>query len=138
MAQMRSHIGRAIVTVVAVLLLVGAQVVASLVPAKVTADMPYSCPGGREITIPMNPSITEKGQAEVVATTTYEQTVSNISLVTSESNDGHRYTVKGGQILVADKVLGAFSAQWPFNANSVDPSAVAPPPNALLKLCLRP
>lgn len=134
-----SHIGRAIVTVVAVLATGILVSVLSQVPVPVTPGASYSCTGGHEITMPMDNTSDRK--AEVATASTYDSAtgaVSNISLMPRQSNDGHTYRVVGGQIVVDNKPLGAFAARWVLTLYSIDPSAVAPPPNAVLRLCLRP
>lgn len=136
--HMRSPIGRVIATFALALPFALAVVITSHMPVPVTPGAPYSCTNGREITVPMN---NPDRKAEVVTSSTYNPAtgaVSNISLVTSQSNDGHTYRVVGGQVVADDKPLGAFAARWVLTLYSIDPSAVAPPRNAVLKLCLRP
>lgn len=137
--QKRSHIGRAVVTIIGVLALSISVSFVSLQPVKVSPNEPYSCTGGRELTIPMDN--TSDHRAEVTASSTYDSStgaVSNISLVTNQGDDGHTYTVAGGQLIVDNKPLGAFTARWALGLYSIDPSAVAPPPNAKVRVCLRP
>lgn len=117
--------------------------VVSNLAVPVTAGTSYTCAqGDRQVTIPMNPSETERRQAEIVATSNFDggpQAVTDIDLTLRASDDGHHYTVVGGELLNGDKPIGAFSTNWLFGAKRLNPSSIipAPPPNAKLKLCLR-
>lgn len=137
--NMRSPVGRVIATFALALAFALVVVVMSQVPVPVTPGASYSCTDGHEITVPMDNTLDRK--AEVATASTYDSAtgaVSNISIVPRQSNDGHTYRVAGGQVIVDNKPLGAFAARWVLTLYSIDPSAVAPPPNAVLRLCLRP